>query len=781
VSGNAEQVAPAPIPMITQRTPPVPSEPGTPVVLLVEASGAVERSVVEDWRRSVRADGDGLEVVPASEPGLADRLDPADDPLIVPVRVAWLPRERRGERRTRWSDLMTLTNPHRPRPREQARIVRRDPDRCRVVVGEPAHVTELHERWLSRTREPADESTFAGYVARQAALALDRAERSVIGNRYKAPRFVAEELAESRELHDEIARLAEELGESEAEVHERVETYLSEVTATQSRLWIDVWTILSRPWWANAWTVRVEDDRLDSLLELNREYALVFLPTHRSYADSFLLDSILHEHGFPRNHLIGGKNMAFWPVGPIMRRTGVVFIRRSFRDDEVYKLAVRAFMRYLVDRRFNLEWYIENGRSRTGKLRPPSYGLLRYLIDATDEGRSRDAYLVPVSITYDQLAEVGAMAAEELGQPKRPEGLLWYARFLHGQRRHLGTAIVRFGEPFSLREGLGSAANGDRRLRMQKVAFEVCDRINKATPIMITAPVALALLGVNDRALTLGEIRRVLDPILEYIDRRHIPAIGLEPLRRDGGLRATLARLAQAGVVDNYARGTEPVFRINPGQYQVAAFYRNSAIHWLLNRAIVELVALDVRADNDADTRAQVWDAALRLRDLLKYEFFFPEKAAFRDELIAELDLLDPEWQSRGGSPREAAELLAASGFLVAHRVLRPFLESYCVVADRLAARDPRQALEKKAFLDECGAVARQYVLQRRLRNPESVSREVFGHAFELAANRDLIDPGREELMARRRRFAEEIATVLGWTSTIEGLDPTNLAQQPLA
>ncbi len=780
MSGNTEQVAPPPVPVITRRTPALPSEPGTRVVVLVEAASEVERSVVDDWLRSVRPDTDGLEVVSASGPGLADQLDPSDDPLIVPVRVAWLPREREGERRTRWFDLMTLTNPHRPRAREQTRIVSRKSDRCRVVVGEPAHVSELRERWSSRTREPADKSTFTGYVARQAALALDRAERSVIGNRYKAPRFVAEELAESRQLQDEIARLAEQLGEPEAEIHERVETYLTEVTATQSRLWIDIWTILSRPWWASAWTVRVQDERLHALLELNREHALVFLPTHRSYADSFLLDSILHERGFPRNHLIGGKNMAFWPVGPIMRRTGVVFIRRSFRDDQVYKLAVGAFMRYLVDRRFNLEWYIENGRSRTGKLRPPSYGLLRYLVDATDDGTSRDVYLVPVSITYDQLAEVGVMAAEELGQPKQPENLMWYYRFLSGQRRHLGTAYVRFGEPLSLRDGLAAAGeNADRRLRMQKVAFEVCDRINRATPIMITAPVALALLGVHDRALTLPEIRRVLDPLLDYINRRRLPTTGLDPLRRDGGLRATLERLMQAGVVQCYGRGTEHVYRVEPGQYQVAAFYRNSAIHWFLSRAIVELVVLDVAADTEDNARTVAWEAALRLRDLLKYEFFFPEKALFRQELIAELELLDPEWERRGGSPTEAAALLAGSGFLIAHRVLRPFLESYYVVADRLAARDPRHPIDKNAFLDECGGVARQHVLQGRLRSPEAVSREVFTHAFELALNRDLIAPGRQELAVARQAFADEVAAVLEWTATIESLDPANLSQPP--
>src|SRR5207237_597715 len=104
---------------------------------------------------------------------------------------------------------------------------------------------------------------------------------------------------------------------------------------------------------------------------LERSHALVFLPTHRSYTAPLILAQVLHDNDFPRNHLLGGNNLAFWPIGPLGKRAGLVFIRRSFGDDPVYKLAVREFFGYLVAKRFNVEWYIEGGRTRTGKLRPP--------------------------------------------------------------------------------------------------------------------------------------------------------------------------------------------------------------------------------------------------------------------------------------------------------------------------------------------------------------------------------------------------------------------------
>ena len=115
-------------------------------------------------------------------------------------------------------------------------------------------------------------------------------------------------------------------------------------------------------------------------------------------------------------------------------------------------------------------------------------------------------------------------------------------------------------------------------------------------------------------------------------------------LRRPGRLAAALQGLDRAGVVSTYTGGDEPVYSITPGQHLVAAFYRNNAIHWFVNRAIVELAMIEVAERGSDRPVVEAWAEALRLRDLLKYEFFFPEKDAFQAELISELELIDPEW-----------------------------------------------------------------------------------------------------------------------------------------
>lgn len=341
-----------------------------PRLVLARSYTAVERSLIDDWSRE---SGDGAattEVIDAHEATLAARLDQDDDPLVVPVRVAWLPRERAGDSPAGWSEVLSLATLRSPILRFQQRVAQREPDRSRVVVGTPAMLSELRADFTA-TDGPHDDQHLARFILGRAMLALERAERNLTGDRYKVPRQVVEQITSSSAFRAQLRELADQLDLPESEVRERAMTALHELVAVQSRLAIDVWSAAMRPLHARAWKVEVDEAGLDRLRERNRKQALAFLPAHRSYADTLVLADVLHQHDFPRNHVMGGSNLSFWPIGPLARRAGMVFIRRSFSDDQVYKTVIQEYFGFLVSKRFNLEWYFEGGRSRTGKLRAP--------------------------------------------------------------------------------------------------------------------------------------------------------------------------------------------------------------------------------------------------------------------------------------------------------------------------------------------------------------------------------------------------------------------------
>ncbi|PPJ11273.1 glycerol-3-phosphate acyltransferase [Nocardia nova] len=768
-------------------------------VALVDAVSPVERELIGGWLAEGGIAAElGIDApvtqIDLDATAIAARLvGRRDDPLVIPIRVLWLPPERDGVRRTTFADLALLSNPRRPHRLLQRRLVDKAPDRHLILTGQPARLSDL------RTNNPgAAESSepFARAIVRAGTVALERAERSVIGDRYKVPRMVVEEILDSPDFLRRLDTIATETGTEPREVYRRAEKALRELVAAQSRLISDLFTQAMRPVHASAWRIDCDRSGLAALRRLNRNYPLVFLPSHRSYVDAFVLGDALARNDFPPNHVIGGANLGFWPMGPIARRTGTVFIRRSFGDDEIYKAVVEEYFAYLLAKRFNLEWYFEGGRTRTGKLRPPRFGLLNYLASAIRSRRIDDVMLVPVSITYERLNELGSIATEQVGGAKKPEGLTWLARYIRSQQHSAGRVYVRFGAPLSARDRL--AAHGDpmqpiaeslapdpeevsdrQRKAVQRLAFEVAVGINAVTPVTVNALVTLALLGVHERALTLGEVRQTLEPVRGYISRRALPTGELDTLRDDQGLAVVLEQLSLARVVTVYRGGLEPVYSIEAGAHLEAAFYRNSAVHWFVNRAILELAILEV-ADQQAGAAPgieAIWDAAYRLRDLLKFEFFFPDRIEFAAEMSAEMLLVDRDWEQRG-SAAELVCALADSGFIMAHRVVRSFFDAQLVVAERLAAADPAAPLDRKQFIDECLAVGRQMLLQQRLHSTESVSSELFSSAVKLAENYGLLDPGTPDLARRRRELADELRTIGARISRAAALDPSSRAPQ---
>ncbi|AXQ31084.1 glycerol-3-phosphate acyltransferase [Solimonas sp. K1W22B-7] len=585
-----------------------------------------------------------------------------------------------------------------------------------------------------------------------------------------APALEARRLARTPGMREKIEALSQRLSRPLLAMQRQAESCLREMVAVNSAPAEYLFDHGLGPAHTRAFTIEADGAALARLRQLNDRHALIFLPSHRSYADPFVMTKTLQEHGVSRTHILGGDNLRFFPFGPIARHSGGVFIRRSFKDDEVYKLVLQEYLGHLAASGSNLEWYMEGGRSRTGKLRPPKYGLLSYLVGAIRNGQAEDVILVPTSITYDQLHEVRAMLDDELSGHKPKEGLAWLAAYARMQRRWIGKVHVRFGEPMSLSQRL-SQESGETRNTVAKIAFEVFQRINQATPVTAQALVTLALLSAGERALTLDEVQRHVHPLLDYAHARSLPTSQIENLRHHSGVLDTLDSLVGTGVVSRYDEGLEPVFAIEPGQHGVAAFYRNSAVHWFVNRAITELALWHTLNLDVENLEAEARRRTLALRDLLKFEFFFSEKHAFRDELLEEASLWDPGWRERSKTREQRLALLKNANFLIAHTVLPSFLGAYFIVSDRLAAHPNTRPIDRKQFLDECVTVGRQYLLQKRLLTPESISRELFTNALRLADNRKLLTPGGAELGERRRAFAKECADAVAATAALGELN----------
>lgn len=552
-----------------------------------------------------------------------------------------------------------------------------------------------------------------------------------------------------------VGELSERLGRPTDEIRSEVSAGIAEMAARHAAAPMWAWRRLGRRLLRN-YELRVDDRSLTRLRALDRAHTLVWLPSHRSYLDTWALPAALDDADFPPYYVMGGINLDFWPFGDLARRTGLVFIRRSVREDPVYRFALRQYLAHLVNRHADFGWSIEGGRTRTGKLRPPRYGLLRYLADAVGQSGARDVLLIPVSIVYDELPEVQEMAAEARGALKRPEDIRWLVDFARRQQGGGGGVHIDFGEPLALADRLTELEreNGNGGHEVERVALDLCHRINRVTPILPGAAVTIALLAA-DRGLTLEQIVDAVAPLNAYFERRGFPIASSGRLHHPALVLRTLDSLVHTGAAMRFDGGREPVWSVGDEQHLTAAFYRNSALHFLVERAVAEL-ARERSLRTGSDAQDVGWQEALRLRELLTFEFFFPRKRDFLDDMRLELDILAE------GPTMPLAPL-----------VLRPFLEAYLVVADCLAAMSPGHQLHDHAFLRECLGVGRQWLLRRRLTSAESVSLELFKTGLALARHRGLDGPGGADLERDRRAFTAELRDTLALLAIVQAAGPS--------
>lgn len=568
-------------------------------------------------------------------------------------------------------------------------------------------------------------------------------------------------------IQEGLDSLSDELGETRPSIEKRFRSCLSEMWTwhdpVASQMWKRFGDAISR-----RYRVLVDRPALKRVVELDRAHPLVVLSSHRSYLDAWILREAIRGQLSPVIAL-AGANLNFWPMGPVLRRTGALFIRRSTTDDPVYRFALRSYMRYLLESRCNLGWSIEGGRTRSGKLRPPRYGALRYVVDGIgDRSDAPEVYAVPVSVVYDQLGEVATMAAEAVGGDKKPEDLRWLLEFSLRQTRVGGIARIDFGEPVPMRERIAELKEdpSSRERVVERVALAVCHGINQVTPATSTAVVTFALLGA-ERALTTAEVIETVRPLVEYLmERAPARIVGVEnPTESSNWVRQALEELYESGVLTRFDGGDTPVYRIAPDQHLVAAFYRNTLIHLIVDRAIGELTLFRIQ-EGRGDLREQLWDSAVRLRALLKFEFFFARRREFQEELWRELDRLDPEWEGR----RTTAPVVTADRVQfwferlrphVSHLALRPFLDAYRLVATELAKQPVDRPIDREQLLTHCVGVGQQWVLQRKLHSPESVTLELFRNALKLSDHLGLLEGTGSELQTRRQALADELTELV--------------------
>ena len=766
---------------------PGPYPEGRRLLFLLDAGNSLEKRILGEWLDAMRNSGQPSSdvqqlVIPISKGDanlntakLATMLAGPDETLLVPLRVVWLPEKTGQESKPRFRDLI-FGDPRQPNILRAKWILSSKPHLMKRIAGAEASIEQLRERFDGQESSGRLKGVeeFSEFVLRQASLALDVAERRLQGGRYKVPRFVAESLRASPKFNNAIAELAQESGRPIQALQEESEGYLKEMVARPTTFFIDLWARLAKAVVSLGYEseIRYDPAGLDRAKRFTRDHPTLLLFTHKSHVDGMALSSFLYSHDFSWPHTLGGVNMAFAGAGFIGRRSGAIFIRRSFQDNPVYKLVLRQYLGYLMEKRFPLSWAFEGTRSRVGKLMPPRYGLLKYTLEAAYATKTENLHIIPVAINFDMIGEVEDYAVQEAGKTKRAESLQWFIGYLRSLRRPMGKIYLDFAKPVVLDK---APPPGDS-LALTKIAFDIGVNANQVTPVTLPSLMAMILLGAAPQALTVDEVTNHFNQLIQWLQQRNI-RMAHEVKQSDQGL-ALLMAMVQNGLVNRYTEGRERVYGIDQDKHSVVSYYRNTIIHYFVNKAIIELALLKVTESDQGsgdETVAAFWAETESLRNLFKFEFFYAAKEQFQQEIADELALHNPQWETELGRGGDAIlSLLKSGGPLVAHATLLHFIEAYTVVADLLARLQPGESLDESDCVSQALKYGRQAYMQRRISSEASIGKLFFTNAYKLAENLQLTDDS-DTSVEKRVAFFQELKDLSVRVAAIRSLSMSSI------
>jgi glycerol-3-phosphate O-acyltransferase len=613
-----------------------------------------------------------------------------------------------------------------------------------VKVGDPVLLSDVEA--MNRDSEPARVARrVRGWLHQH----LARETRVVTGPPLKPPERVIEETLRDLSLRRALAEIAREKGRDAASVEEEARKDLREIAARYNPLVVDLLKgFLNFVFHRIYDGVDVDEAGMRRLVEASRKAPLILCPCHKSHIDYMILSMICDDYGLQPPHVAAGDNLNFWPVGRLLRAGGAFFIRRSFKGDRIYSATMGAYVKRLLQDGFTQEFFIEGGRSRTGKLLPPKFGMLALEVDAWLTGVRPDAYFAPISLSYEKIVEARSYQHELLGGEKQKEdakALLGATRIL---RSRYGRITIRVDEPISVAQlfrerGVDPKActPEEKKKLVQQLGLRIAAGINAAAPLSPIGLLSAALLSHDRRALAESEL-------LDRADFLHAAALDCGAHADHESPRPlvlkTVDSLCNDGTLRRHEAGGERFYALPEERRMVLDYHKNSILHFLLAPAILSAALRSFRGQ--AAPLPELMRRAKDASRLLKYEFIYPPGKSFEstvDETFALLFRWGLVEKTKGDAVQPVARGLRMLALLA--ELLRPFGEAVWATADALQLLLPGPMAGKdwiRLALDKGQAA---YLAGRILRL-EALSKPTIENALAMFRDRGVVIGARLKL-----------------------------------
>lgn len=695
------------------------------------ASGWVRRTVLSSTPITLFIRRARLAVTGSSDGQAADTIDAvlsaqqqSERPVqLVPVVVVW--NRAPDVKRTPTMNFLLGTREQPGRIEQVINLYTRSKNAF-IQAGEPVDLATFTER----VPEPRQSDTLRTLLRRY----LKRESNTVRGPQKISARLMRGMVLDNPPMRELAVQEATASGRSVESVRKEMEKDLRQISAKMSWRTIRILDVVLRPLWTRVYAgVDVRPEDMDRIRTAARNGSAILVPCHKSHFDYLLMSWVLYDANLVVPHVVAGMNLAIWPVSVVLRAAGAVFIKRSFTGERIFPAVFSRYLRELIRHGYTLEFFIEGGRSRSGKLMRPKIGVLGMVVDAAEmRDQGTEVTLLPISLCYEQVAEAGAYARELGGEHKRPESLGQVVKARSVLRRRFGRVYMRVGEPvrcsefIEQSEGWSGLGDNDRREKLQVLGERLIYRIGENTIVLPTSLIAAAALCHHRRGMKEEVLFARVERFREFLKREGaMEAASLG--RSEQALREALERCRRQRMLVEHEHADGRVWSIPADQRLALDFHKNQILQFF---ATAGLAACAIRALPDAPfTTDDARSGFLFLAWILRREFILDPDTAATDQLIDGLGDLE----AHGALRREEGAWVIADEALIGevYGMFRPLLEAYAAVlktVEQHATRKTAMTDLAKAIRDDGEALQSTGVISR----PEALSTVTLRNAVNI-------------------------------------------------
>lgn len=654
---------------------------------------------------------------------------------LLPQQFLWGKRPEKVQKS--WFDLIFGERENPNRFRKFLLFWRNYKSHAVVQIGEPLSL----KTFLESHNSLSDEELVR--ILRNNLLGTIHTERKVTtGPALKPRRWVVEQILEDSSVQKTIYTLSTEKHKSLEDLKLLAHRYAKEIAADINYNYIELSAAMV-DWICKTIfdNIIVDTEGIANIKKVASKHPIVLVPNHRSHVDYLIVSTIFYQHNIAVPHVAAGINLSFWPLGHIFRRCGAYFMRRTFSGNELYRAVFQAYLRLLLTEGYCQEFYIEGGRSRTGKLMPPKLGMLGMLSDAIEDGATKDCYFIPISITYDRVVEQTSYTNELEGGTKKKESFFDIFRLKKYLSKRYGRIYMNFGDPISYRETVNEVVaqpnveQNKRIYTLQKLASGITSAINKNVIVTPLAVVATAILTHPRRGISIHDVFHKADLIMHYLKWKGVKFSPLLETEKDHALNEALSRFVGMRWINVY-KDFEPVCYAIKDENRINLDYmKNTIIHFFVSLSVMAtLIQKRLNRGIGAFKLEDLRTEFETCKTIFRHEFAFSSRLPVEGHMDKVMEYLLEQGILQAEATRDNFYEVNASAVPILEfyrSILTNYFEGY-KAAIITCRKTPCEKMDEKTLQKTMLKYAQHLILLGQISRPEAISNAIFKNAIKL-------------------------------------------------